>query len=79
MESNQVNPRVVDFLAASVPALDEVGRQAIVLDADVLHALNAVYKALDGRKPKRRIVNDLLRAALTSDALNDAMAIEEAA
>lgn len=74
----KLNPKTVEFLSANAPASRGDGRQAIELDPDVLAALNAIYKAMDGRKPKRRIVNDILRAAFMSDTFNDVFAAEAA-
>lgn len=74
MSNTQPNPQLVKALR-SVKA-PEASTKTLVLEHDVNRALDALKAQVGGSK--QDLANKLLRAALFTDALSDALAMEAA-
>jgi hypothetical protein len=74
MTNQKVNPKLLKAAKAFEPA--STPRSAYLLEPDVQAGIDELHRAGGGQKAKTKIVNDLLRAALFSDAIADALVKE---
>jgi protein-disulfide isomerase-like protein with CxxC motif len=78
--SPAVNPKLIRFLTRAAAPQAETASTALPIEPDNMTGVKAIQTAIEasGRKMSQRdIVNTILRAAMTSDAISDAFKIPQ--